>query len=300
MWILTPVRQAKAQIKKILGAISLSNGILVDSDGNFIAPYEFTWAEFITLTITEYTGITIRITDRHQDSRGVGGILVTGGASWTLESPQVYYSTFGAALTELGTLSNWTGWRITSGDVGGGRVRMFNNGTRFLPFNGSGVLLQEANGILAAPTKSLGSGAAPQLFTLSNGSTIPANLVQLGDKLIIKFHCQRHGTGAMTFVVALGTGGAVLTDAAVWTSGLSTTDLHVAAGDIVVNVGSTTAFTTTNTGGQATSGSAVVLVDRSTNVNFAADQTIKAGLSVKGTSSETFDLIAFSILWMTP
>ena len=109
MWILPVITQAKAQIKRILGSLSLSGGLIVDPDGNSVAPYEFTMAQFATLVSTDWSGITIRITDIHQDSRGVGGILVTGGASWTLESPQIYYATFPSAPNP----ATYPGWRIT-------------------------------------------------------------------------------------------------------------------------------------------------------------------------------------------
>lgn len=290
MTVLANLRQAKSEIDALFEAVG---------SGVSVAPYEVTWAAFALLDPTVYAGITIRVTDRHQDSRGVGGILVTGGASWTLESPQVYYSTFADALSELGTLSNWIGWRICAADVAAGKLCLHNNGTRFLPANGSGTLLQEANGTLAAPTKSLGSGAAPQLFSLSSGYTIPANLIQAGDKLSIKFHARRRGVGAMTLVMALGTGGAVLTDGVIWTSALSATDLHISGGDIIVHVGATTTFMTSSTFTQVSSGLAGILVDRTTNVNFAAAQTLKFGLSTKVTSSDSLDLMGLSVFWMT-
>lgn len=117
MWILPPVRQAKAQIKKILGAISLSNGRLVDSDGNFIAPYEFTMAQFATLVSSDWTGIDIVITDRHINSQGVGGLRVRGGSKWTLRDPQVYSATRAQNLTDFPAAS-YPGWRIFSADYG--------------------------------------------------------------------------------------------------------------------------------------------------------------------------------------
>lgn len=117
MWILPPVRQAKAQIKKILGAISLSNGRLVDSDGNFIAPYEFTMAQFGTLSSLDYDGIDVVITDRHINSQGVGGLRVRGGSKWTLRDRQVYSATRAQNLTDF-PAATYPGWRIFSADYG--------------------------------------------------------------------------------------------------------------------------------------------------------------------------------------
>lgn len=42
------------------------------------------------------------------------------------------------------------------------------------------------------------------------------------------------------------------------------------------------------------------ITDRTTNVNFAADQTFKVGLSAKATNTDTLDLLTFRCLWVAP
>jgi len=170
-------------------AVRFLNGRFVDPDGNNIDPYEFTWAEFLTLVSTDYAGITIRITDRHQDSRGVGGILVTGGASWTLESPQIYYSTFASAPDAV----SYPGWRITGPWAGKGAPVLESNGTAWRYKSGSRIILGSALNV----SKTTTAGAIyteEALLTVQIPINNGKSLLQPGDRLFIDHHATKTGT----------------------------------------------------------------------------------------------------------
>lgn len=186
MWILPIIRQAKVQIKKILGSISLSSGRLVDSDGNFIDPYEFTWAEFQSLVIADYTGITIRITDLHQDSRGVGGIWVTGGTSWTLESPQIYYATFAGAPSA----ASYPGWRITGPWAGLGNPILQSNGTLWRYQTHTPILM----GQLYNYTKSLTKDVLEVVLQVPIPVNTSKSLIQPSDRVIVELALSKTGS----------------------------------------------------------------------------------------------------------
>lgn len=154
-------------------------------NGTDIDPYEFTWAVFATLTVAEYAGITIRITDLHQDSRGVGGILVTGGTSWTLESPQIYYSTFASAPSA----ASYPGWRITGPWAGLGSPILESNGTLWRYKTHTPVLIGHAFN----STKSANKDTEEVMLQV----TIPINnsksLIQPGDRISIDFATSKTG-----------------------------------------------------------------------------------------------------------
>jgi len=157
--------------------------------GTNIDPYEFTWVQFTFLVVADYTGITIRITDRHQDSRGVGGILVTGGASWTLESPQIYYSTFASAPSA----ASYTGWRITGPWAGKGSPVLESNGTDWRYKSGSRVALGSA--LLVSKTTTAGAIYTEEaLLTVQIPINNGRSLLQPGDRLFIDHHASKTGS----------------------------------------------------------------------------------------------------------
>lgn len=100
---------------------------LIDKDGNSVDPYEFTWTDFEAKNSADYTGITIRITDRHQDSRGVGGILIDGGTSWVLQSKCIYYATLAAAPSPV----TYPGLRIFAANIGLNGTYMTSDGAHY-------------------------------------------------------------------------------------------------------------------------------------------------------------------------
>jgi len=131
----------------------LVNGKITDYNGSNIDPYEFTWAEFLTLVSTDYAGITIRITDRHQDSRGVGGVYFVGGTSWVLESKCIYYATLAAAPSPV----TWPGLRIFAANVGISGSELTSNGTVYRPDATHITLVNNLNLISRA------NGASPDI-----------------------------------------------------------------------------------------------------------------------------------------
>lgn len=114
-----------ARVRASLGIVQYnSTTSRLQVAGSNIDPYEFTWAQFILLTASNYSGINVRVTDKHQDSLGVGGLLFRGGTSWTLLDPQMYSATLAAAPDP--TLFN--GLRVFAADVG---AVVVSNGTRY-------------------------------------------------------------------------------------------------------------------------------------------------------------------------
>lgn len=167
----------------------LVNGKITDYNGSNIDPYEVTWAEFLSLTVSSYAGVTVRITDRHQDSRGVGGILVTGGASWTLESHQIYYATFASAPDAV----SYPGWRITGPWAGKGAPVLESNGTAWRYKSGSRIILGSALNV----SKTTTAGAIyteEALLTVQIPINNGKSLLQPGDRLFIDHHASKAGT----------------------------------------------------------------------------------------------------------
>lgn len=154
--------------------------------GNNIDPYEFTWAEFLTLVSTDYYGIPIRITDRHQDSRGVGGILVTGGASWTLESPQIYYATFASAPNAV----SYPGWRITGPWAGKGNPVLQSNGTLWRYQLHTPVLLGHIYNVTKSSNKDTEAIVLQCTIPINNGKS----LFQPGDRLVCELAMSKTGS----------------------------------------------------------------------------------------------------------
>lgn len=110
-------------------------------NGEDVDPYEYTWAAFSILTPSDFAGVNVRVTDRHQDSRGVGGVLLVGGTSWTvLNGGHIYYATLAAAIAEVPAASS-NGMRIFPGDVGS---PMQSNGTDYLIDGGVSVISRSA------------------------------------------------------------------------------------------------------------------------------------------------------------
>lgn len=265
--------------------------------GTNIYPYEFTKTAFGNLTSSDYAGVEVRVTDVHSTSAGVGGVRFIGGSSWVLTESQVYYSTYAAGVAAF-PAATYPGLRMYAADLG---FQLTSNGTRYLPSAGQAYIFNEVNGTLGSPTKSLGDngGTLPQLFTLSKPN-LPGGLVQAGDMLLYNFDAQRHGTGNMTLVLSLGTSAAVLTDAVLWSLAITTTDLAKIAGVIKVLVGSNTSASTNSTSGiQQTGGSGSgTRASVTANLNFAANQVLKMGLSFKATNAEALDLMQLSCLWV--
>lgn len=159
---------------------------LADFDGNALHPYECTMAQFATLVSTDWSGITIRITDIHQDSRGVGGILVTGGASWTLESPQIYYATFPSAPNP----ATYPGWRITGPWAGLGSPILYSNGTLWRYQTHSPVLMGNLYNAIKSSNKDTSSVMLQVTIPINNGKS----LLQVGDRISIDLAMAKTGT----------------------------------------------------------------------------------------------------------
>jgi len=280
----------------VLGVVQLVNGKLT-VNGTSVVPIEVTLAEFKALTSSDYAGVTVRITNVHTSSSGSGGVLLTGGSVWTLESAQIYQSTFATALTNF-PAATYPGLRIQCGDVA---PLLESNGTRYTPRGGQGYLFNEVNGTLASPTKTVPDGAAPQGWTFGKPK-LPGNLVQAGDILWVYFSAQRHGTGSQNLVMELGTSSAVtaFTDARYYNQPLATTDLAKVEGVCKLIIEANTSMSTNgaNSIQQTSGGGAGTRTSVNANLDFTVDQYFKGGLTSRGTTTETVDLLQCSCLWI--
>jgi hypothetical protein len=261
----------------------------------------YTWAEFnnsgFDLTVARH----VKVTDKHSCKNGTS----TPGSLWWIDptaatvrkrnlvSGPLYSATFANILSTF-PAATWPGLECYSADI---KQVVYSNATNYRLVNTIGTISQEVNGTIASPTKSLPGTAlsgGQQLFTLSQ-PTIPANLVQPGDVLVVEFRCARHGVGSMVGMVALGTS-ANITDGLVWNTGLFNTDNGKVGGTMRLDVSSNTSFITNSVKAlQLTGTDTAGLVDSTTNVNFAADQTFKIGLTVKATNTDTYDLLKWMV-----
>ena len=291
MWILPPVRQAKTHIKRILGSISLSGGRLVDSDGNNINPYEFTWANFINLNSADYAGITVRVTDRHVDSRGVGGVLFVGGTSWVLESKCIYYATLAAAPSPVA----WPGLRIFAANIGLSGSFMTSDGAHYRP--DSPYVLLANNLSLISRAK----GSSPDITT--EWLPLPVRLyrdvnneciLQDGDYLIISnAWVEKTGTtDTLSVQIRFGTGNAA-TDSSMLAAAATGTSAQIERIIRFMEIGRVDSATVRNRGLQSTvfqSGPLTTArgVDITVpNMDSSADSYLNVGMYVSGTPTDT-------------
>lgn len=151
--------------------------------GTNIDPYEFTLAEFNQLTASDYAGITVRVTNIHTTSAGVGGVLFTGGTTWTLESPYIYYATFDL----LPAASLWPGARCLVGSgigIGGAVVESRQiSGTYYWRYrSGLAVIDATTADILHTTDFSVEKLIRSKLLPRNNGQCIMQN----GDILAVR------------------------------------------------------------------------------------------------------------------
>lgn len=115
MWILSPVRQAKAQIKKILQVLSYDGTSVLDPDGDEFPPaIPLTFAAMQALDHTQYGTLFFLCTDKHS-------VGTTGGSLWQndavgnrviLRSDPIRESSIASApspVTYPGLRIRWTG-----------------------------------------------------------------------------------------------------------------------------------------------------------------------------------------------
>ena len=260
----------------------------------------YTWAEFTDAGFDLSVARHVKVTDRHStmDATSTPGSLwwidptaVTARKRNLVSSP-LYSSTFAAMLTNY-PVATWPTLRVYAADI---KQNVFSNGTNYRLINNVGIISQEVNGTIAIPTKSLPGTAlvTQQLFTLAQ-PTLPGGLCIAGDVLVVEFQAARHGTGAMTGMIGLGTSDNV-TDGLIWTTGISNTDNGKIGGTMRLNVSTLTSFITNSTKGlQQTGTDTAAIADSTTNVNFAVDQTFKIGLTAKATNTDTYDLLKWSV-----
>lgn len=254
-----------------------------------VSPYEYTFAALMSEASTAFAGIFVRITDRHTGPAGVGGVVITGGASWSLISSHIYYATYSLRPT-AGTIPNLS---IRCGDVGGGLITLIDNGTRYMPEGRIAVMAGETFGTLATPTNTRGSTGE---FTISN-ATFPANLFAVGDRLRLNLRFRKTGAVATYYVRAvLGTtvdvGNAMLWEA---TSTAATTGYDINS-DSLLMIGSSTVLTTNRSNTLAGAGAAPASYDVTTN--FSITSALILGIWLGSiTSTDTAALIGYSLMW---
>ena len=286
----------------VLGAVQYVNGSFVVNGQTITGMSSYTWAEFIDSGFDLTVARHVKVTDRHSCFNGVS----TPGSLWWIDptavtarkrnlvSGPIYSNTFANVLSNY-PAATWPGLQVYPDDLNN---VLYNDATDYKLLNTRGFIISEVNGTIASPTKTLGNGAAPQLFTLANNA-LPANLVKVGNRLRVNFQLKRHGTGTMVFAIALGTG-ATLGDGLIWSSGIASTDNAFILGEVMITVTGANSFTSSGTSAQFNTGTISLLTDQSTNVDFGAAQTFKAGLSTKATSTDSLDLLSLSVELITP
>lgn len=210
MWFLTLLRRFGRAIGLALYSKDSSGNItgLADWDGNSVDPYEFVWTDFKNLNSTDYAGITVRVTDRHQDSRGEGGVLFTGGTSWVLESDCIYYATLASAPSPV----LWPKLRIFAANIGMSGCHMTSDGAHYRPDDPYVTLCNNLSAISRA------KGSTPEITT--EWQPLPVRLyrdinnesvMQDGDYLEIRnAWCEKTGVTDQLYVdVRLGTGNSI-------------------------------------------------------------------------------------------
>ncbi|NBQ67528.1 MAG: hypothetical protein EBU46_01335 [Nitrosomonadaceae bacterium] len=286
-------------ISKLSGvAGSAGNLLYLTWNGQRVDPYEFTLTAFNGLIASDYAGITVRVTNIHTTSAGVGGVLFTGGASWTLESPQIYYATYATGIAAFPAAS-YPGLRMCFGDVGGGRVVHISNGTRYMPEGGRFTFFQASYGTVAAPTQTIAAGVTSGTFTLAGSApTIPANYLSTGFALQIKARFQRHGvTATIPAYIRIGTAG-TSADADMWAVSLAATDLLHTSVDCYAMVTASNTLTTNSSSAQSGGGGTGQLVDKTANVNIASAMIISSTCTKN--TADSIDLLSLMVEVVAP
>ena len=278
-------------------------GILTDASGNVISGVaSYTWAQFTAGAFDTSIARYVHVSDRHSTTDGTS----TPGSLWRIDptaasarkrnlmSGPVYYSTFSSMLTDV-PVASWPNHKVVCGDVGNGKIPLFNTGSRYAPIGGRANLVHAVYGTIASPTLTIGAG--PTTFTFNIGTpTFPANLFAIGDRLMFKGRGRRHNTNELMFLsVCLGTAGTT-SDAALWSANLAATDIFDVPFDVTAMIGSNTAFTTNNTALQGGTGGAGFVTDKSANFNIASVMILTIG-GTKNTN-DTIDLGGFSLDWI--
>lgn len=267
-------------------------------NGTSIDPYETTLSGFASAVVGDYAnGIELRITDLHTTSAGVGGVRFTGGTSWVLTSPRIYFATFVAAVAAFPP-ATWPHLVIRCGDVGNGLVDLESNGTRYVPQGGVACLFKGTWGTLASPTNTITSGTGDPTLTFPIGTpTFPAGLFATGDSFRVKGRFQRHLTNATMLVrVNLGTAGNG-NDHDLWNSTLVATNLLISPLEVHATVSDATHFLTNQSSGQSGGGSTSSAIDRTNNFNTASVMKLSASIQTKN-ASDSLDIMDLSFDWI--
>lgn len=259
--------------------------------GANIDPYEFTWEDFSNLVSTDYSGITIRVTDRHQDSRGVGGVYFVGGTSWVLESKCIYYATLAAAPSPV----TWPGLRIFAANIGVSGSFMTSDGAHYRP---------DAPYVLLANNLSLISrakGSSPDITT--EWLPLPVRLyrdinnecvLQDGDYLIVSnAWAEKTGTtDTLSVQIRFGTGNAA-TDASMLAAAATGTSTQIERIIRFMEIGRVDNVTVRNRGLQSTVFQSGPLTTARgaditvPNMDSSADSYLNIGMYVSGTPTDT-------------
>ena len=285
------------------GNVTYSNGNFYDSSGNLISGVaSYTWAQFTAGDFDTSIARYVHVSDRHSTTDGTS----TPGSLWRIDptaasvrkrnlmSGPIYYSTYSSMLTDV-PIASWPNHKVVCGDVGNGKIPLFNTGSRYAPIGGRANLVHAVYGTIASPTLTIGAG--PTTFTFNIGTpTFPANLFAIGDRLMFKGRGRRHNTNALMLLsVCLGTAGTT-SDATLWTASLAATDILDVPFDVYALIGDSTNFTTNNTTIHGGTGGAGFVTDKTTNFNIASVMILTIG-GTKNTN-DTIDLGGFSLDWI--
>lgn len=301
MWILTPVRQAKTQIKKILGAISISGDNFIDADGNIITGLaSYTWAQFIAggfdLTVARH----VVVTDTHSSISGYGGSLWYIDPSAPVGSKRVCRS--GGIVTTWAarpTVSDFNGLDILLSDYNYARYR--SDGSNYKPV-GRALLFNGIFGTFASPTLSVNLTNSAQLFSWATQPKIPAGMGITNSKFTVEAHIYRNvntSTYAPVLNMYFGRGGNT-SDPVIWAetmsnaasaSGYPKPQLSLRSQQSILS-----SYTGAYGGGKLTASSAVERNGTPSTLDFAYDQFLSLQLAATATTPSPAETISIQTL----
>lgn len=275
------------------------SGDLVDSNGNVITGQAtYTLAQFQAGGFDLTTARYVRVTDLHSSVSGFGGSLwfidPTATQKRILISEPVVFATIALLVASFPAAT----YPYLRSYVTEWNTEFISNGTRYVPATRLATLFNLVYGTLAAPTVTVSAGTTFTFNATSFGApTLPAGTLATGDKLILTGKFQRHGAvGTINPLrVTLGTAG-TSSDAVIWSNTIAATDLVETNFLCVVDIGSSTNFTSNSSAAMDGAGGVGQLVAGTANFDVASALIF----SVNGTKAagDSIDLLAFHVQWV--
>lgn len=158
------------------------------------------------------------------------------------------------------------------------------------------IPIVSVSGSIASPIATL-TGTTGAAFTLPAAIKIPAGSIVKNSRVCVSMHIKRSGANATGLCeVLLGTSNTT-SDSLLGRTTINATDGHVGWVFACGLFGtSNTSFISTGTSAPQSSSAGAATLDRSTNINTAADMYINLGMSSTN-ALDTFNLLAYTV-WL--